>query len=362
MENQTLALLARARARGGSAVVALLEGSAPDGVETLRVRAPRRRPARDRAFALRGVEALRGARCDAVLAIRHALSCDVYLPRGGLVADARAAQDRSRGGPRPGARLLRRVLGKERFFLEAEAALLADPKGPRVVALSRALEARMRALYPATRGRIVVIPNGVDVERFRAEPFAGERARLRADLGGEAYVGLHLAHDPRLKGLDTVLRAMARPEVTALSPPFRLLVAGRRPKASLVRLARRLGVASAVRWQGPQKDPRPLYAAADVFVHPTWYDPCSTACLEALAMGLPVVTTPVNGAAELMGMRGGIVVEAPGLPDAVAVALRTLADPALRAITADDARYLAETNRQERRLDRILDLCEEAAR
>jgi glycosyltransferase involved in cell wall biosynthesis len=94
-----------------------------------------------------------------------------------------------------------------------------------------------------------------------------------------------------------------------------------------------------------------------VLVHPTFHDPCSLACLEALAMGLPVVTTPRNGVRELMGMRGGIVVESVGDPGAVACAVRVLADPALRALTAEDARTIALRHRLERRLDAVLDLC-----
>jgi UDP-glucose:(heptosyl)LPS alpha-1,3-glucosyltransferase len=108
-------------------------------------------------------------------------------------------------------------------------------------------------------------------------------------------------------------------------------------------------------------DPRPLYAAADVLVHPTWYDPCSTACLEALAMGLPVLTTALNGASELMGSRGGIVLEDPGNAESLAIAIRVLADPDLRRVTGEDARYVAEKNRQRTRHDQILDLCRSVA-
>jgi glycosyltransferase involved in cell wall biosynthesis len=83
--------------------------------------------------------------------------------------------------------------------------------------------------------------------------------------------------------------------------------------------------------------------------------------LEALSMGLPVITTPRNGAWELMAMRGGICVEAPGDVEGVAVALRVLADPALRTQTSEDARYVARKNRLATRLDQVLDVCRAAA-
>jgi hypothetical protein len=69
----------------------------------------------------------------------------------------------------------------------------------------------------------------------------------------------------------------------------------------------------------------------------------------------------LNGVSELMGQRGGIPIEAPGDPDLVATALKVLADPDLRRFTADDARYIAEKNRQSTRLDQVLAVCRAAA-
>ncbi|MFV1960011.1 MAG: glycosyltransferase, partial [Planctomycetota bacterium] len=137
------------------------------------------------------------------------------------------------------------------------------------------------------------------------------------------------------------------------------LVAGARRRAWPGRRARRLGVAGRIHEVGYRADPRPLYVAADVLVHPTFHDPCSLACLEALAMGVPVITTPANGVGELMGPRGGIVVEAIGDPSAVAVAVAVLADPLLRAATAQDARRVARRSDETRRLDRVLEICGE---
>jgi UDP-glucose:(heptosyl)LPS alpha-1,3-glucosyltransferase len=363
MEAQTDALLRRAVAAGDSATVALIEGEGPPGVATIRVPVPRRRPARDRALARDGVTRLREAGCDCVLAIRHVHECEVYFPRGGLVGDAVEAADRARGGASLLRRAARALSGKHRFFLQAEEALLGRPEGPRVIALSRGLAARIASRYPASSRRIVVVPNGVDAARFAPGPFAAARDEVRARLElSRSLVGLLVAHNPRLKGLETVLLALASPEVAAIEPPVRVLVLGRTPDRGLRRLARSLRVAEAVRFHPPTDDPRPLYAAADLLLHPTWHDPCSNACLEALAMGLPVVTTPRNGAAELMGARGGVVLEEPGNPEALACAVRVLAEPALRAQTAEIAREVALENPMTRRLDEVLAVCRSAAR
>jgi UDP-glucose:(heptosyl)LPS alpha-1,3-glucosyltransferase len=364
-EAHTTALLARAVEKEGFAALACLEGHAPNGVTRCEVDgAPARRPARDRYFAEAGGRALREVGCDVVLAVRHALDCDVYLPHGGLVEDALAARNEAWRSPTWWAALSRKFSRKRDFFLEAERTLLAGNEGPKVIAVSNGLAARIAQVYPAAKARTVVVPNGVDSERFDPEPFKAARAETRARLSisEDAYVGLLLAHDPWLKGLETALRAMARSEATSLSPGFHLVVAGKRADGTVRGLARKIGVGARVRLHEAASDPRPLYAAADVLVHPTFYDPMSLVCLEALSMGLPVVTTPRNGVWELMAMRGGIAVESPRDAEGVAVALRVLSDPRLRAETSDDARYVAKKSRLATRLDQVLDVCRAAAR
>jgi len=358
-ERHTVALLRRATQRGIDAAIALLEGEGPEGVETLRVRAPRARPERDEVFAREGERALRAAGCDVVLAIRHAPACDVYLPHGGLVDDARAAHDEAHGGPSLVTRVRRAFSRKHAWFEAAERAVLEGERGPLVIAVSQALADRIRARHPKAAARVAIVPNGVDETHFAREGFVAGRTALRRSLGlgDDALLLLLLAHDPILKGAETAVAALARPEVRDLGRPVHLALAGARAPRRLRRLARRLGAAARTHRLGALADPRPWYAAADLLVHPTWHDPCSLVCLEALSMGLPVITTPRNGVRELMGQRGGIVIEAPGDAGALAFAVRVLSDDALRAFTAEDARYVAQKNREATRLDRLLDLC-----
>jgi UDP-glucose:(heptosyl)LPS alpha-1,3-glucosyltransferase len=360
-ERHTRALIARAAETGDAVVVATLDDPGDVGGEVLPVPAPRGRPARDRVFASRGVALLREAGCDVVLGFRHCPGVDVYLPHGGLVADAVHAQDAARGRVSRLKLLARSVSGKHRFFAEAEAALLGGTEGPRVICVSRALQARMRTVYPACARRTVVVPNGVDVDHF--DPSHAPPASLRAELGlADATVGLLVAWNPRLKGAEAAIRALARPETGEIASACHLVVAGGDLPRDLRTLARRLGVFDRVHALSGFRDPRVVYALADVLVHPTFHDPCSLVCLEALAMGLPVITTPQNGVRELMGHRGGIVLEEAGNAQSVAVALRVLADPALRAQTAEDARLIAEAHPVQTALDRVLDVCRAAAR
>jgi UDP-glucose:(heptosyl)LPS alpha-1,3-glucosyltransferase len=90
---------------------------------------------------------------------------------------------------------------------------------------------------------------------------------------------------------------------------IRLLVAGRGDQTRYQ--------SERARFLGEIADLRPIYAAADIFILPTIYDPFSNACLEALACGLPVITTRTNGFSEIMEDRihGSIVDTASDIAD-----------------------------------------------
>lgn len=361
-EAHTAALMRRALGHGDAVVLATLSGEGPEGVETLRVAAGGRRPRRDAAFARDGEHQLRAAGCDVVFAIRHTPVCDVYLPHGGLVSDALAAKDRAAGGAGLLTRVGRAIGGKHAYFRQAEEALLGHAHGPRVIAVSNRLAGRIRTRYPSAARRVTTVVNGVDSAHFQRAPFLESGRALRMSLGlDDALVGLLVAHHPTLKGVEAAVRALAEPAVRDLERPVALLVAGGAVPARVMRLAQQLGVSDRLRAQGAVADARPLYAAADLLLHPTFYDPCSLVCLEALAMELPVITTPMNGAAEVMGHRGGIVVEEPGNAQAIAWALGVLADDGMRAGTARDARELALAEPLGERLDRVLDVCRAVA-
>lgn len=358
-EAHTHALMRRARLAGDTVTFACIEGQAPEGVRTLEIAVPRARPERDERLAEDGVRALRDAGCDRVLAFRHVTDCDVYLPHGGLVADAQAAKDRAKGGLGFFGQLGRNFNRKHAWFIEAEQQLLGQTQGPLVIAVSHMLAARIKQVYPQSAERVATVLNGVDPHEFDPDLHteAGRLLRQAHGIEDAALVLLLAAHNPVLKGLPTVIEALTHERVRALAPEVHLLVAGSELSRSARRAVRATGCQQRVHALGACPDMRPVYAAADLLVHPTWYDPCSLVCLEALSMRLPVITTPQNGVRDVMGQRGGIVIESPGDPEALAVAIAVLADAELRELTADDARYLALRNRAATRLDRVLDLC-----
>jgi UDP-glucose:(heptosyl)LPS alpha-1,3-glucosyltransferase len=129
------------------------------------------------------------------------------------------------------------------------------------------------------------------------------------------------------------------------------------------RLATRLGVADRVRFLGHRADPRDCYFAADFLVHPTFYDPCSLVALEALACGLPVITTRYNGASELLTPpTDGIVIEDPHDAPELAAAMTRFTDRGFRAEASSAARQTGNKWTFEHHYQALLDVFGEVRR
>lgn len=208
------------------------------------------------------------------------------------------------------------------------------------IAVSNKVAFDLQSRHQVAPERIRVVHNGVDLDRFRPD-FAGDARlaeRRRLGVRDDDVLLIAVAHHWRLKGLHGLMRAtqQLRREGAAL----KLLVCGGRSTGSSEPVQR----SDAVIDCGSVDDVRPFYAAADVCVHPTYYDACSLVTLEALASGLPIVTTRANGASELLtdGVNG-IVLDACDDDTRLADALRPLISSAeLRHQIGAAGRSLAE--------------------
>jgi UDP-glucose:(heptosyl)LPS alpha-1,3-glucosyltransferase len=232
---------------------------------------------------------------------------------------------------------------KHRTILAIETRALAAGACWRVVCNAERVKRDVIARYGRRPEEIEVIYNGVDVERFRPELRATSGARVRAEagFGPEHTVVLFLGTGYGRKGLAEVLEAF--PALLAARPAARLVVVGydsdRRRYAAR---AAELGIADHVRFLGGRTDAEACFAAADVYVLPTRYDPFANSTLEALATGLPVITTEDNGASELIreGVEGSVLPrERTGEP--LLGALLHWTDPDARGPGARAARELA---------------------
>jgi UDP-glucose:(heptosyl)LPS alpha-1,3-glucosyltransferase len=180
----------------------------------------------------------------------------------------------------------------------------------------------------------------IDPERFAADDRPARRDRERRVWGvaPDEPVGLFVAMNYRLKGMAPLIRSLVH---VPADRRFRIVVVGNANFRRYESLARRLGVRDRLIFLGFRSDPRDAYFGADFLVHPTFYDPCSLVALEALACGLPVVTSRFNGAAEKLNPpHDGLIVEDPHNARELGAAITDLLNPDLlpaRKVSAADA-------------------------
>lgn len=152
--------------------------------------------------------------------------------------------------------------------------------------------------YKIASGKIAVIHNGVEWDELQ------ESFNHQTFFKDGPYRILFVGHGYKRKGLDILLRALAKVRAN-----FILTVIGKDKNASTFKkLAQDLGLEDRVIFHGPQKNIKPFYMQNDALVLPTTYDPFANVTLEALAVGLYVLTSKANGAHEIMSLNAGIVV------------------------------------------------------
>jgi len=286
--------------------------------------------------------------------------CDVFQPHGGsweMVTERKLCLV----SPwiRPLKRRVDRLLPRQREHRALLSQQYAD-NGQILVALSQRAAADFQEIHGVPPERIRTVYNGVDTQRFSPEHRFQHRRAVRRWLGVDRQTTLALivAHNFRLKGVHTLLRAMSR--LVAEGKSVHLAVVGGKHLSGWRRMARRFGVGNAVRFVGAVDDPVPFYAAADFYVHPTFYDMCSLVVLEAAASGLPVITTRNNGVSELLtdGVEG-LLVSDPADDEGLAERMRILFDHRLREQMGSAARQMALNHTLERNVDEMLAVYEE---
>lgn len=268
---------------------------------------------RDRSFARAACALLATEKFDLVQSHERIDCCDIFRAGDGVHAQWLAHRGRALSTPRRVALLLSPY---HRYVMEAERRMFESARLRAVICNSRMVRDDIRRHFDIAEAKLHVIYNGVDLEHFHPRLRAEHRATMRERLaiGADQVVYLFVGSGFERKGVPRLLRAFAR--LGDLNPAL-VIVGTDHSLAAAERLARRLGCAARVRFAGAHQDVRPYYGMADCFVLPTLYDPFPNASLEAMACGLPVVTSFQSGAAELVlqGVNGFCcdALDAPGL-------------------------------------------------
>jgi UDP-glucose:(heptosyl)LPS alpha-1,3-glucosyltransferase len=263
-------------------------------------------------------------RHDIVFSLERVPGCDIYRAGDGVHADWLA----HRHWFYPvGGRLRTALRSKNRQLCQLEAGIFAPGGVGRVICNSRFVADQIVNRFQFDPARIDLVFNGVPYLQFSM----GDRALGRKALGlaGDDYVILLVGAGAERKGHAIARRAVQR----LANPRARLVIVDSPPPVAMPH----------------------VYAAADVFLLPTLYDPFANVTLEALAAGLPVITSAQNGASEIIGNgENGIVL---ARADDVAEIVRWLeafSEPGQRELFRQPAQALAREHDLSRNLKETL--------
>ena len=337
-----------------------LAGSFSESVRRLPIATHQLRATRSRLdFGRAAEEAARGLDLDIIHDTGAGWYCDVFQPHGG--SRTAAIEQNVQLLPRymrPVKRTAAKVLPRYREFAALMKRQYVDD-GRVFLALSNRVADDFRRLHGVRPERIRVIPNGVDTDRFSPQHRQHHRRAVRHRLGVDdsTLLLLIVAHSFRLKGVPSLIKSVSR--LNASGRSVHLAVVGGKRLRAYRRKAALLGIGSRVTFVGAVDSAVPFYAAADVYVQPTFYDPCSLVVLEAMASGLPVITSRQNGVGELIGnnVEGGVI-DDPASVHELLDRLQPMFEPSVRRRMGQAARRTAlqcTTDRNWSRIEAVYD-------
>jgi UDP-glucose:(heptosyl)LPS alpha-1,3-glucosyltransferase len=308
--------------------------------------------------------ALRDAGHDVSVGFDKTWGQDVLYPQGGLHVATIAHNLNKYASPlvRELARLARNLDLAHWSFASLERKQYLGDHRPLVIVNSRMVQRHFEEYYGFPANELRVVRSAIDPGRFGEQDRLRRRLELRDGLGigPEVTVALFAAMNYRLKGLEPLLHAV---RLLPRQRPFQLLVVGNPRTRGYERLARRLGITDRVQFLGHRPDMSNLYFAAEFLVHPTFYDPCSLVVLEALACGLPVITTRYNGVSELLSpLSEGYVINDPHDHEHLSWCMEQLLDSSRRQACAQAARRTAQQWTFEHHYRQLQQVFAEAAR
>ncbi|MBI5682898.1 MAG: glycosyltransferase family 4 protein [Deltaproteobacteria bacterium] len=212
--------------------------------------------------------------------------------------------------------------------------------------------------YKLPEEKICVIYNGIDIKKFdlKGKDESRRAFRKRFNISDGAIILLFVGSGFERKGLGFLIKAFGLLKVNGYDN-IKLLVVGKGNIKKYFNLALESGIEKDIIFTGPLKSVIDCYYAGDVFCLPSIYEPFSNACLEAMAAGLPVVTSRINGASEILADKeDGMIIEDPANPEEIAEKIIPLLDIDKRNKMGVQARKKAEDYTIEKNVEGFLKL------
>lgn len=239
-----------------------------------------------------------------------------------------------------------------RAWIEA-APFRLSPK-PRIIAIADMIKKDMQSFFHTKTDEIEIIYNGIDTNRYNALLQQNIRGKLRDqwNASDNDVVFLFVSYDLKKKGIEPLVEAAAELKRTK-NNNFKIIVVGGSPYRTVTKLIEQRRLENNIIFVGRVKSIDEYYANSDVFVLPTYYDACSLVVIEAMASGLPSITTIFNGASGIIvDGKNGYVINHPPEPSDLADKMQLLMDNKKRQKMSEEAfktgqNYSLERNHKE---------------
>jgi UDP-glucose:(heptosyl)LPS alpha-1,3-glucosyltransferase len=338
-ERYTYDLATRLARQGHEVCIFCGQGMETEGIKLIKLNTmPFPRWLRTLSFALKHRAYMRVSPPDVMLGFGNTFEADVYQSHGGVQRIWMEREIASYENPKERkykAFLLRNSINQRIQEWIAEYPIRTK-RCSRIVAISDMLKKHMTKHFNISQDSIDVVYNGVDTQQFAPASFPPD-GPLRI---------LFSAGNFRLKGLLPLL--LAAGEIYKDRRDFQLRIMGRGRRERYEQLIRALNIGDCVTFLGEQAYPEAVYRDAHILAHPTFYDACSLTTMEAMASGLPVITTRWNGASALISEQEGYVIDEPFDIYGMVTAIEALFDGNFRDRMGKNARTKLESYTMEK--------------
>jgi UDP-glucose:(heptosyl)LPS alpha-1,3-glucosyltransferase len=234
---------------------------------------------------------------------------------------------------------------------------------PRIIAISGMILEDMESFFHVKKNDIDVVYNGVDVTKYNLElqQRLREPLRERLRIPEDDVVFLFISYDLKKKGIVSLVEAASLLKSSG-QENFKIIIVGGLPYSSLSRLIKHRGLGDFIIFTGRTPSAEEYYAGSDVFVLPTYYDACSLVVIEAMACGLPSITTTYNGVSGIMtDGKDGFIIPHPPDPADLADRMRLLMIPERREQMSQEASHTGKMYTTERNHEEMMAIFHEVA-
>lgn len=250
-------------------------------------------------------------------------------------------------------KILKRLDPRAAIVLDIENDVVENSK--HIIAVSETIKNQLIKEYDISKNKVSVVHNGVNINEFHPNFKHQFRYPIRKKhkIKPTDTVLLFVGFEWERKGLEPLIKSLSQVNRKRV----KLLVVGRGDTQKFQDIANKNGVGGKVIFAGTTHNMQQYYGASDLFVFPTHYEPFGLVITEAMAAGLPVITTSVAGAAELVNPLNGLILKHT-TPTEIAGNINHILDNDLENEMSIAARETAEEYNWSNQAEKILEIYE----